>query len=74
MVAAAPAVAAGSIGIMRGLFNTAGVKGRSRIGALTTGEVIGRGIVKSPATVRSASITTSAQLNRMTERAKRLKE
>ena len=34
MVAAAPAVVSGSAGIMRGIFNTDGVKGRARIGAL----------------------------------------
>jgi type IV secretion system protein VirB6 len=68
MVAAAPAVVAGSTGIMRGLFNTAGVKGRSRIGALTTGEVIGRGVTQSPAAIRTASV----RLARMAERARRL--
>jgi type IV secretion system protein VirB6 len=68
MVAAAPAVVAGTTGVMRGLFNTAGVKGRSRIGALNTGEVIGRGVVQSPAAVRAAA----TQVVRMAERAKRL--
>ena len=74
MVAAAPAVVAGSTGIMRGIFNTDGVKGRARIGALTTSEVIGRGAVQTPAAVRSAAATTSAQVVRMAERAKRLRE
>ena len=72
MVAAAPAVFAGSSGIMRGIFNTDGVKGRARIGTLTTGEAIGRGAVKTPAVVRSAATTASAQVVRMAERAKRL--
>ena len=72
MVAAAPAVVAGSTGIMRGVFNTDGVKGRARIGALTTGEAIGRGAVEAPAAVRSAAATASAQVVRMAERAKRL--
>lgn len=72
MVAAAPAVVAGSTGIMRGIFNTDGVKGRARIGALTTGEVIGRGAVQTPAAVRSAAATASAQVARIAERAKRL--
>ena len=72
MVAAAPAVVSGSAGIMRGIFNTDGVKGRARIGALTTGEVIGRGAVQAPAAVRSAAATASAQVVRMAERAKRL--
>jgi type IV secretion system protein VirB6 len=72
MVAAAPAVVAGSTGIMRGIFNTDGVKGRARIGALTTGEVIGRGTMQAPAAVRSAAATASAQVVRMAERAKRL--
>ena len=74
MVAAAPAVVAGSTGIMRGILNTDGVKGRARIGALTTGEVIGRGAVQAPAAVRSAAATASAQVIRMAERAKRLGE
>jgi type IV secretion system protein VirB6 len=73
MVAATPAVAAGSIGIMRGIFNTDGVKGRARIGALPTGEAIGRGAVQAPAVVRTATVTASAQLVRMAERAKRLR-
>jgi type IV secretion system protein VirB6 len=72
MAAAAPAVVAGSTGIMRGIFNTDGVKGRARIGALTTGEAIGRGAVQAPAAVRSAAATASAQVVRMAERAKRL--
>jgi type IV secretion system protein VirB6 len=72
MVAAAPAVVSGSAGMMRGIFNTDGVKGRARIGALTTGEAIGRGAVQTPAAVRSAAATASAQVVRMAERAKRL--
>jgi type IV secretion system protein VirB6 len=72
MVAAAPAVVAGSFGIMRGVFNTDGVKGRARIGALTTGEAIGRGAVQAPVVVRSAAATASAQVVRIAERAKRL--
>ena len=72
MVAAAPAVVAGSTGIMRGVFNTDGVKGRARIGALTTGEAIGRGAVQTPGAVRSAAATASAQVVRIAERAKRL--
>lgn len=71
---AAPAVVAGSTGIMRGILNTDGVKGRARIGALTTSEVIGRGAVQTPAAVRSAAATASAQVVRMAERAKRLRE
>jgi len=57
---------------MRGVFNTDGVKGRARIGALTTGEAIGRGAVQTPAAVRSAAATAGAQVVRMAERAKRL--
>lgn len=66
-------VVAGSTGVMRGLFNTAGVKGRSRIGALTTGEAIGRGAVQAPAVVRSATTTAGAHVVRMAERARRLR-
>jgi type IV secretion system protein VirB6 len=72
MVAAAPAVVVGSAGIMRGIINTTGVKGRSRIGALTTGEAVGRSVVQSPAAVQAAAKTASDQLVRMAERAKRL--
>jgi len=72
MVAAAPAIVSGSAGVLRGLVNTSGVQGRARIGALTTGETIGRGAVQAPAAVRSAAATTSAQVVRMVERAKRL--
>lgn len=72
MVAAAPAVVSGSAGIMRGILNTDGVKGRARIGALTTCEVIGRGTMQAPAAVRSAAATAGAQVVRMAERAKRL--
>lgn len=72
MVVAAPAVVAGLSGIMRGIFNTNGVKGRARIGALATGEAIGRGAVQAPAAVRSAAATASAQVVRIAERAKRL--
>src|SRR5690606_9675897 len=72
MVAAAPAVVGGSAGAMRGLFNTAGVKGRARIGALTTGEVVGRGVVQTPAVVRTVATKTSEQVARMAERARRL--
>ena len=54
------------------LFNTAGVKGRSRIGALTAGEAIGRGAVQAPAAVRNVAVTASAQVVRIAERAKRL--
>lgn len=72
MVAAAPAIANGSAGVPRGLVNTSGVQGRARIGALTTGEAIGRGAVQAPAVVRSAAATASAQVVRIAERAKRL--
>jgi type IV secretion system protein VirB6 len=72
MVAAAPAIVSGSAGVLRGLVNTSGVQGRARIGALTTGEAIGRGAVQAPAAVRSAAATASAQVVRMAERAKRL--
>ena len=72
MVAAAPAIVSGSAGVLRGIANTAGVQGRARIGALTTGEAIGRGAVQAPAAVRSAAATASAQVVRMAERAKRL--
>ena len=72
MEAAAPAVVGGSTRIVRGLFNTAGVKDRSRIGARTTGEAIGRGVVQSPAVVRASATTASAQVARIPERAKRL--
>jgi type IV secretion system protein VirB6 len=65
-------VISGSAGIMRGVFNTDGVKGRSRIGALTTGEAIGRGAVQAPVVVWSAAATASAQVVRIAERAKRL--
>lgn len=50
------------------VFNTAGIKGRSRIGALTTGEAIGRGVSRSPAAVRSAAVTTSDRIVRTAER------
>ena len=72
MVAAAPAIVSGSAGVLRGLVNTSGVQGRARIGALTTGETIGRGTVQAPAAVRSAAATASAQVVRIAERAKRL--
>ncbi len=48
MVAAAPAIASGSAGVLRGLVNTSGVQGRARIGVLTTGEAIGRGRCRPP--------------------------
>ena len=73
MVAAAPAVVGGSAGVIRGMFSTAGVQGRARIGALTTTEAIGRGAVKSPAAVRSVAKKTSEQVVRMAERARRLR-
>lgn len=73
MVAAASAIVSGSIGVVRGLLNTSGVQGRSRIGALTTGEAIGRGAVQAPATVRTVATTASAQVVRIAERAKRLR-
>jgi type IV secretion system protein VirB6 len=72
MVAAAPAIISGSAGVMRGLVNTSGVQGRARIGALTTGEAIGRGAVRAPAAMQSAAVTASAQVVRIAERAKRL--
>jgi type IV secretion system protein VirB6 len=73
MVAGAPAIVSGSAGVLRGLVNTSGVQGRARIGALTTGEAIGRRAVQAPAAVRSAAATASAQVVRMAERAKRLR-
>lgn len=72
MVAAAPAIVGGSAAVMRGLFNTSGVQGRARIGALSTGEAIGRGAAQAPATVRTVTTTASAQVIKMAERAKRL--
>ena len=72
MVAAAPAIVSGSTGVLRGMINTSAVQGRARIGALTTGEAVGRGAVQAPAVVRSAAATASAQMVRMAERAKRL--
>ena len=58
--------------IVRGLFNTDGVKGRARIGALTAGEMIGRGAVQTSAALRSVATTASGRVVRMAERAKRL--
>lgn len=45
---------------------------RGGLGALTTGEAIGRGTVQAPAAVKSAAATASAQVVRMAKRAKRL--
>jgi hypothetical protein len=46
------------------------VQGRARVGALTTGEAIGRGAaVHAPAAVRSATAIASAQVGSMAERA-----
>jgi type IV secretion system protein VirB6 len=57
---------------MRTQMEQAGVQGRARIGALTTGEAIGRGAIHTPAAVRNAAATASAQVVKMAERAKRL--
>jgi hypothetical protein len=65
MVAAAPAIVGGSAAVMRGLINTSGMQGRARIGALTTGEAVGRRTVQAPAALRSAAVTASAQVVRM---------
>lgn len=59
MVVAGPNAFGGAAAVVRGVVNTAGVQGRARIGALTTGEAIGRGIAESPATVRSAATSAS---------------
>jgi type IV secretion system protein VirB6 len=72
MVVAAPAIVGGSAGVMRGVVNTSAVQGRARIGALTTGEAIGRGAAQAPTAVRTAAATAGAQVVRMAERAKRL--
>jgi type IV secretion system protein VirB6 len=72
MVVAAPAIAAGSAGVMRGVINTPGTQGRARIGALTTGEAVGRGAAQAPAVMRSAAASASMRMVRMVERTKRL--
>jgi type IV secretion system protein VirB6 len=72
MVVAAPAIAAGSAGVMRGVINTPGTQGRARIGALTTGEAVGRGAAQAPAVMRSAAASASMRMIRMVERTKRL--
>lgn len=72
MVAAAQATVSGSAGVLRGLMNSSGVQGRARIGALTTGEAAGSGVVRAPAAVRAAAATASAQVVRMAETSKRL--
>jgi type IV secretion system protein VirB6 len=72
MVAAAPAVVAGSTGIMRGLFNTTGVKGRSRIGTLTNSEAFGRAAGQMSNTVGKATIRAGTRIVKIAERAKKL--
>ncbi|WP_238367813.1 type IV secretion system protein [Mesobacterium pallidum] len=72
MVVAGPNAFAAAAAVARGMVNTSGVQGRARVGALTAGEVIGRGVVHSPAALRAAATTTSVQLVRVSERAKRL--
>jgi type IV secretion system protein VirB6 len=72
MLAAAPAIVSGSAGVLRGLVNTSGVQGRGRIGALTTGEAIGRGAAQVPSAIGRAALTGSGRLMRMAERARHL--
>lgn len=72
MVVAGPAVATGAAAMTRGMLNTRGVRSRERMGSLSTGEVVGRQIVQSPATVRSAALAAGSQIARVAERARRL--
>ncbi|MFC0159155.1 MULTISPECIES: type IV secretion system protein [Mameliella] len=71
MVVAGPNAFGGAAAVARGMVNMSSVQRRARIGALTTGEKIGRGVAQSPPAVISISRNASAQVGRMSERAKR---
>ncbi len=73
MVAATPAVAAGSIGIMRGILNTDGVKGQGADRGAPDRRSDRAGAVQAPAVVRTATVTPRRAASRMAERAKRLR-
>ncbi|WP_298498510.1 type IV secretion system protein [uncultured Maritimibacter sp.] len=72
MVVAGPNAFGGAAGVVRGLVNTSGVQGRSRIGALTTGEMVGRATAKAPSAVAVTARISGGQITRMAERARRL--
>lgn len=69
----------GSADFARGFANTEGVRARARVGARTTGEVLGAGVRQTPgalraapAAVRSTVATSGERIQRIAERAKRL--
>lgn len=72
MLMAGPNAFGGAAAVARGMANTAGVKGRARMGTLTTGEVVGRGIVQAPAATVATVRTSGAMVSRVAERARRV--